>query len=206
VPLHEFVRAILYGDYRYYDPAASPIANVFEISQPDPREHFLLPLLLAHAERTGAVGQEEGFVAIDHLLAFGQSLGYTPSQVRFALRHATNRRLLQASPRIGEEPHQRYRITTVGAYTFKKLMGTFVYLDAVVIDTPIVEDSVAEQLDDCQDIEDRVARSRLFVEYLDQSWESVGSHDQAFDWPTAREALQDDYLRIERTLSKARLF
>jgi hypothetical protein len=206
VPLHEFVRAILYGDYRYYDPSASPIANVFEISRPDSREHFLLPLLLAHIERTGAVGQEEGFVEVDHLLAFGQSLGYTPSQVRFALRHATNRRLLQASPRVGEDLRQRYRITTVGAYTYKKLMGTFVYLDAVVVDTPIVDDDVAERLDDCQDIEDRVARSRIFVEYMDRSWERVASDEQAFDWPTTRELLQDDYTRIERTLAKTRLF
>ena len=123
VPLHEFVRAILYGDYRYYDPSASPIANVFEISQPDSREHFLLPLLLAHIERTGGVGQEEGFVAVEHIVAFAQGLGYTPRQVRFALRHATNRRLLQASPRVAEDLRQRYRITTVGAYTYKKLMG-----------------------------------------------------------------------------------
>ena len=85
-------------------------------------------------------------------------------------------------------------------------MGTFVYLDAMVIDTPIVDDSVAEQLDDVQDIEDRVARSRVFVDYLDSSWESVGSQEQAFDWRTARGPLNVDYERIERTLAKKRLF
>ncbi|HEX5310030.1 MAG TPA: hypothetical protein VFW38_13240 [Solirubrobacteraceae bacterium] len=100
IPLHEFVRAIIYGDYRYYHPSSSPIANVFEISTPDQREHFLLPLILAHVERTGEVGQEEGFVQLEEIMAFGQGLGFLPTQIEFAIRHATMRRLLQASPLI----------------------------------------------------------------------------------------------------------
>jgi hypothetical protein len=202
VPLHEFVRAILYGDYRYYDPSASPIANVFEISQPDMREHFLLPLLLAHIERTGGVGQAEGYVAVDEVLAFAQGLGYTPAQLAFAIKHGTTRKLLQASPRIGDDLQRRYRITTVGAYTYKKLMGTFVYLDAVVVDTPIVEESAAEALADVNDIEDRVARSRIFGDYLDRAWDAVKGDGHAFDWPSVRVPLAGDYERIERTLKK----
>src|SRR5205807_5146187 len=42
IPLHEFMRAVIYGDYEYYDPSASPIANLLDISSVDSREHFLL--------------------------------------------------------------------------------------------------------------------------------------------------------------------
>lgn len=203
IPLHEFARAIIYGDYRYYHPARSPIANVFEISTPDQREHFLLPLMLAHIERTGEVGQQEGFVQMDTIMSFGQGLGFLPSQIEFAVRHASSRRLVQASPRDGQDQRRRLRITTVGAYTYKKLMGSFVYLDAVVVDTPIVDEAVANELDDCQEIEARVERAKLFTEYLGQSWEPFRGGDHAFDWDEVRRPLERDYERIERTLSKA---
>lgn len=205
VPLHEFVRAVVYGDYRYYDPTASPIANVFEISAPDPQEHFLLPLLLAHIERSGEVGQQEGFVAIDAIMGFAQGLGFLPTQVEFAIRHATNRRLVQRAPRLGEDLGRRYRITTVGAYTYKKLVGTFVYLDAVVVDTPIVDQAVADAIDDCQDIRDRMGRSKVFSAYLDQCWEPFRDEETAFDWPLVSETLSRDYERINRTLAKRKL-
>jgi hypothetical protein len=207
VPLHEFVRAISYGDYRYYDPSSSPIANLFEISRPDVREHFLLPLLLAHVERTGEVGQEEGYVRVEEIMRYAQGLGFLPDQTEFALRHGVQGRLLQPSPRSHDEPARRFRITTVGAYTYKKLMGTFVYLDAVVVDTPIVDAEQAERLDDCTDIKDRVARSRVFVGYLDAAWDThFASEDLAFSWPAVKTPLERDYERIERTLAKSRLF
>jgi hypothetical protein len=202
VPLHEFVRAIVYGDYRYYDPSASPIANLFEISSPDSREHFLLPLLLAHIERTGEVGQQEGYVQAGPLMQFAQGLGFVPAQVEFAIRHATSRRLLQASPRDDEDTRRRFRITTVGAYTYKRLMGSFVYLDAVVVDTPVVDEDVGSRIDDCQEIEDRVKRSKIFVAYLDDCWEAFQGQGHAFDWGEVREPLDRDYERIERTLAK----
>lgn len=47
VPLHEFIRAVTYGDHEHYSPGASEIMNLFDISTPDGREHFLSPILLA---------------------------------------------------------------------------------------------------------------------------------------------------------------
>jgi hypothetical protein len=46
IPLHEFQRAVIYGDARYYDPDRSPIANLFDVTSVDPKEHFLLPLVI----------------------------------------------------------------------------------------------------------------------------------------------------------------
>lgn len=203
VPLHEFVRAIMYGDYRYYHPARSPIANLFEISSPDRREHFLLPLILAHIERAGEVGQQEGFVQMSAIMSYAQGLGFLPAQIEFAMRHAVARRLLQASPRDGEDTRRRYRISTVGAYTYKKLIGTFVYLDAVIVDTPIVDEAVARQIDDCHDIADRVKRAKRFAGYLGECWQSLGAPDQPFDWDEVRQPLERDYERIERTLLRS---
>lgn len=140
---------------------------------------------------------------MDAIMSYAQGLGFLPAQVEFAMRHATTRRLLQSSPREGDDMRRRYRITTVGAYTYKKLMGTFVYLDAVIVDTPIVDEMVAQHIDDCSEIGERVVRAKVFAGYLDESWEAVGASDQPFSWPDVCKPLERDYERIERTLHKA---
>jgi hypothetical protein len=153
------------------------------------------------------VGHEQGYVTRDEVSRFAQAVGFTPAQAEFALRAGVRGRLLQASPRSHEETAVRYRITTIGAYTYKKLMGTFVYMDAVVVDTPIVDEAVAAKIDDCTDITDRVSRSRVFAAYLDAVWdEQFSGADLAFSWPEVKRPLEVDYARIDRTLAKSRLF
>jgi hypothetical protein len=202
VPFHEFVRAIIYGDYEHYEPRASPIANIFEISSPDPREHFLLPAVLAHVERRGEVDHREGFLSMDAIMSFAQGLGFVPAQIEFAVKHAVRARLLQRSVRVGGESAAEYRITTVGAYTYRKLAGRFVYLDAIVVDTPIIDGSIADKLGDSRDIEDRLGRCRLFCRYLDEAWDRFDHPEAGFDWKEVRADLIADYERIERTLAK----
>lgn len=202
VPLHEFVRAVMYGDYEHYEPRASPIANLFEISAPDPREHFLLPALLAHIERRGKVEDREGYLSMDSIMEFAQRLGFNPGQIEYATRHAVKTRLLQRSARLGGKSAAEFRITTVGAYTYRKLICRFVYLDAVVVDTPIVDRDIAEKLVDSKDIEHRLERSRIFCGYLDDCWERFGNADVGFDWDRAKATLTSDQERIERTLAK----
>lgn len=199
IPLHEFVRAIIFGDHQYFDPAASPIANVLEISTDDGREHFLLTLLLVHIERAGEVGRREGFVGIDEIMVFGQSLGYVPAQIEFALRHGVDKRLLQMGPQRGDETSRRYRITTVGAYTYKKLLPTFIYVDAVVVDTPIVDADAEQAIAHCREVEDRLLRAKHFVSYLDAQWTAVERPNLPFDWPEMSRQLSSDFVRVERS-------
>jgi hypothetical protein len=53
--------AVIYGDFEQFDPTASPMANLFDISRPDGKEHFLLGNIPAFIERSGDHGAE-GFV------------------------------------------------------------------------------------------------------------------------------------------------
>lgn len=202
VPFHEFVRAIIYGDYEHYEPRASPIANVFDISAPDGREHFLLPSILAYVERKGELDSHDGFVEVASIVSFAQSLGFLPAQVEFALRHSVRARLLQRSSQLGSGAAALLRITTVGAYTYRKLMGRFVYLDAVVVDTPVTDSEIVKSIEDTQDIAKRLTRCRSFVEYLDGCWARFEVADTPFVWSDLRLVLDDDFERIERTLAK----
>jgi hypothetical protein len=91
VALHEFLRAIIYGDAEYYDPDRSPIANLFDISQPDGREHFLLALLISFIESAGGRAGTEGFVKSDDVYNFGQKLGFSPEQLAWTVDRAARR-------------------------------------------------------------------------------------------------------------------
>ncbi len=199
IPLHEFMRAIVFGDHQHFDPAASPVANVLEISTPDGREHFLLTLLIVHIERAGQVGRRQGFVGIDEIMTFGQGLGYMPAQIDFSLRHGVDKRLLQLAPLAAHELNRRYRLTTVGVYTYRKLLPTFIYVDAVVVDTPVVDAAAEEAIANCREVDDRLERARTFVTYLDNQWSLVEAGAVPFDWAETSKMLRRDFERVERS-------
>ncbi|TMC42393.1 MAG: hypothetical protein E6J23_11415 [Chloroflexi bacterium] len=192
VPRHEFIRAVIYGDYQYFDPSRSPILNVFDITMPDPKEHFLVLLLLAQCEALGR-SQPEGYGKVADLYRFAQDLGYLPAQIHAALARALLGKLVERPDRStegfsterrdGELTH--VRVTTVGAYYARKLSRMFVYLDAVVVDTPITDASLRSSISGSDSISERLDRLESFVDYLDSCWAPLGKGAQIFDWPRA---------------------
>jgi hypothetical protein len=204
IALHEFVRAIIYGDHVHYTPRASPIGNVFDISTDDGRQHFLIPLLLAYVERSGDVGTQGSYVDLVHAMGFAQSLRFTPAQVEFALNYCTSNRFLRMPGDVTDPRHRAYRITTVGAYTYKRLIGTFVYIDAVVVDTPVVDADFGAKLTDHRDVEDRLQRAKTFIAYLDAQWSSIAGESLPFSWTETKELLSADIGRAERSAARWR--
>jgi hypothetical protein len=202
IPVHEFLRAVIYGDYAQFDPASSPICNILDISQSDAREHFLLANILAFIERSGGVA--EGFVSTDSIFEFAQRLGFHQSQVHFALDRAVDKHLLESNPRFPDSSKiADYRISTVGLYTITKLLKWFVYLDAVVIDTPILNSDTRLKLQNVEAVHQRVERGRAFISYLDQQWEKLTGDGVAFDWGSVSRALHADIDVADRAVKAA---
>jgi len=199
IPVHEFLRALLFGDYRYYDPDSSPIANLFRISQPDGREHFLLPVLLTQTQILGEQFQQEGYVAADAIHSYCQQIGFNSDQVVAALDYALVHRLLDATPRFTSDGQAiYYRITTVGAYTTKVLLAYFAYVDAVITDTPIVDEQYRRLIEDVYSLTDRVARTEYFRLYLDKQWSRIPRGATTWDWPSVSSQLASDITRVGR--------
>jgi hypothetical protein len=197
IPVHEFLRALLYGDGQYYDPESSPIANLMNISYPDGREHFLLPLLLAYAQTAGERLRDEGYVAANDLFGFAQNLGFEPDQISSALDRATRGRLVDAAPKYSEQGHSLYyRITTVGAYTTRVLLAYFAYIDAIVVDTPIVEENYRNIITDAHSLADRVTRAEYFRLYLDRQWPKIKAADLPWMWPGNSAKLAEDIRKV----------
>ncbi|NWL11210.1 hypothetical protein DM793_07860 [Paenarthrobacter nitroguajacolicus] len=181
IPIHEFLRSILFGDNDYYDPSSSRIVNVFDIVIGDEREHFLLPLLLGYVHAASTTQSKEGFVDIGEVFDVAQQWDYKPEQIQWHLNRAVLHRLLETVP--GNEQSGPYRITNVGAYMHKEMVTQFSYLDAMTVDTPILDPTIRSEVQDVRSIDDRLRRAEVFKSYLDGVWESFASPESfAFDW------------------------
>jgi hypothetical protein len=125
----------MFGDAEYYDPEASPIANLFDLSHADPREHFLLPALLCLLSDSEATEAEDGFVETAKVYDHLQGLSYTPEQIDRAIIRGHNKKLIETAarriPNPGQQMPQTLRTTSVGAYHVFKLCRLFAYMEAV---------------------------------------------------------------------------
>ncbi|MDO8653298.1 MAG: hypothetical protein Q7R66_14025 [Undibacterium sp.] len=197
IPLHEFSKAALLGDYSNYDPHSSIAMNIFDVRYPDKREHFLCPILLAYLNYDAMHRNIEGFVAALRIKQEMQQHGFSIEQTESALRRMTNKKLIETTQRVTFEESlgseltgeltDAFRITTIGAYHLVRWSATFAYLDAMVFDTPIFDSKVKDRCAanvESFDIHHRYTRTVSFVEYLNHEWAESGLVAPYFNWPT----------------------
>jgi hypothetical protein len=108
-----------------------------------------------------------------------------------------NKRLIDPAPRyINDQPRLHYRITTVGAYTTRVLLSLFAYVDAVLVDTPIVDEQYRALIEDVHSIEERLSRSEYFRLYLDKQWSLLNDENLPWQWPAVSDKLSEDIRQI----------
>lgn len=198
VPIHEFFRAVALGDSEHYDARSSAIANLFDVSTPDEKEHFLLPLLLSYLQSHATTG-DRGFVEMQTIYERLQAFGYTPHQVDSSVRRGVRHKLAEdefGTDLTTVEGAQSLRLTTIGAYHVTRLAGTFMYLDAIVIDTPIMERDVRQRIENTDDLHARIQRCSLFLGYLDNCWGHLDVPEAPLQWEAISKEAQEDIARI----------
>lgn len=208
LPLHEFMRAVMYGEHEHFDPSDSPIANVFDISSPDGREHFLVPIMIKYVQRVGSSGAEQGFVPTSAIYSFCQNFGFSSRQTATALDRCAQKFLLDTSPRFIQEEvrgsdSERCRVTSVGAYTVDILLPHFSYMDATSVDTPIVKDEFRRKITGGRTIEERMIRAEIFRDYLDNEWGPLRDSDLPFDWGPASKAAREQMEAVREGARRA---
>jgi len=205
VPLHEFIRAVTYVDHEHYSPDASEIVNLFDVSTPDPREHFLSPILLAQLDRWSQSSRTAGFVSVADIYTYAQGLGFNPHQIDSNIKRLVRRNLVELPTKSREidivEPVSYYRITTIGTYYVRRLIRRFTYIDAMIVDTPIINPSIRAQITDVDSISDRLARAKLFCDYLDEQWKVFSGHELVFQWPAVRWSIGRDIDYVTEKIS-----
>lgn len=201
IPLHEFIRAIIYGDNKYYDPSTSSIVNLFDVHYADPKEHFLLPILLNLLQKNAKGGKKEGFIPVKKIYAHLQSIGYTAVEVDNVLNFSFSKNLIESSQRgdiieTNEYPSM-VRITTLGSYHIAVIISKFTYLDAVCVDIPIFIEEYQGAIRDTFAIDERLDRVEKLNAYLSSIWTEVKIPKEYLDWDliSANINADVDYIR-----------
>ncbi|WBU58575.1 hypothetical protein [Paracoccus sediminicola] len=217
VPLHEFTKHALLGEYSYYNPRSSQLAtNIFDIHSADSREHFLMPLIVAFLSSNQGVRDNDGFFFGEDIRAELSRNGFADEQIAESLRRA-------AEGRIIETPHSHfreipvsegvspfsfsYRSTSVGLYHIRHWCGSFPYLDATSTDTPILEPEARRLVFDLAssfNINDRFRKANAFKHYLLETWNTSAFPVNYYDFRGVLEANNKDFLVIERLQGKPR--
>jgi hypothetical protein len=182
IAFHEFIKSIMVDDRYYYSDSKSKILNVFNCSSEKNSSHFTTIRVLNYLQARESIASNEGsgYVNIDTILNFFEEIFDNRGDVVWTCNNMLNRSLIETNTKTTEviDNSSHIRITSAGKYYYF-LIRKFVYLDLVLIDTPIDDDNIRDKLFrisiDIEKIPDhekysktiqRFDRTELFIEYL----------------------------------------
>src|SRR5690606_21438366 len=85
VPLHEFTKHALLGEYAYFNSVSSLVAcNICDVSTADAREHFLSSLIIAFLSSNVGLRDNDGFVSGTAIIHEMATHSFVEEQVRAA--------------------------------------------------------------------------------------------------------------------------
>ena len=214
IPVHEFWKAALLGEYSCYDPQSSLALNLFDIRNTNQNEHFLVPMLLGYLDLEGDHKSNEGFVLSTSVVGEMQDWGFTPDATESALRRANNKKLLETHRRVtfdedegglfGDMP-EYFRISTIGAYHLRRWITEFSYLDAMSYDTPILDPEVRDTLSPriaSFVIGDRLDRALTFRNYLSGVWHGSNLAPNYFNWTALLAVGEESFTRVQKAIER----
>ncbi|WP_020532035.1 hypothetical protein [Flexithrix dorotheae] len=201
IPLHEFLRAVIFGNNVHYDPESSYIVNVFDVHYKDEKEHFLLLIILSILESKATSGKDNGFIETLKLSNHLQALGFSIDQIDLITNIAISKKLIETSGRgatidVNNLPTS-LRITTMGSYHLNYLCNQFTYIDAIIVDTPIFDNSIRQEVQDTFLIQKRIDRARIFIYYLDEIWQDLENKPTQFNWVKISQQIKKDIDKVE---------
>jgi hypothetical protein len=204
---HEAQRALLYGDSFHYDPSRSVFVNLFDTLHADPMEHFSRFLTLHYLNRIGQGPPARGYCSIQSVSQYLCQLGYSDGHAKQTIEFLYSKKCCE--PRIPEVVWTAVgdgdiRITNLGRYHTAHLICTFEYLDAVVVDTPIINATLKKIIRDEWDILSRIDRAKMFADYLQDCSQAMRDADAIAAWSQVYTELNKDFGFVRLRADRAR--
>lgn len=149
--LHQVFKPVAYGDYRYYRSHRSRLPNLFNpLEDGKDLSYFARAYVLRWLcdRRKAPSPAGDGYVPIGSTKAFAVSLGLSNQAVSDLLLDLVNRQLIEPDIRLAIEPStwKFMRATGFGYYLTANLAGQSVYLEAVMLDTPIADTGLRNRI------------------------------------------------------------
>jgi hypothetical protein len=187
VGFHEFARAVILGDRKYYKENESKVANLFERTAYKNNSHFT-SLRLIHfliTRNTSYSSDGKGFVSIEELFQLFESIFQNTKDLSEMIIKLLRRQIVELDTKQNDNLiNAKYiRVTSAGIYYYKYLVQAFAYLDLVLLDTPIEDDKVvnvifglSKELEKISDqrscleekMNKRFERAEVFLDYLEK--------------------------------------
>lgn len=200
IPDFEGVKTLLFGDYMHYDPSKSPFVNLFDVRHADATEHFLRLATLLYLARVPPDTSTGGYVKLADLITYLSTFGYSQNiainDIGILLEKQCIRKGIDTDNAIATG--DSVRITSLGKYHLYTLASMFQYLDAVLIDTPILDDNLRKRILDVHNITDRLARTELFLQYLDNVSAQIRDDEVRTYWKDISSRARTNLLDIRR--------
>ncbi|WP_085695104.1 MULTISPECIES: hypothetical protein [unclassified Pseudomonas] len=210
IPLHEFTKHSLLGEYAYFNSQSSLVAcNIFDVmGAADPREHFLSLLIIAYLSSNTGIVDNDGFLSGRNITAEFTGHGYVDDQISRAFKALAAKRLIETPyahyREIQVAEHERhdqlhYRATSVGIYHVRHWAGSFAFLDAMSTDTPIFDEAAREivcSLAASFSINDRYTKTVVFRDYLKTQWLLSNINVNYFDFIGLINGQENSFLTV----------
>jgi len=207
IPLHEFARGVMFADREYYsERGASLVMNVFDCQSGDPRESFLVCGLLAtlHSSTNDADSEANGYLGLDELRVTLMGAGYSYEQVSWVVARCLQHRLIETNVKSADVVGASHaRLSPAGSYYLLKLARTFVYVDAVCMDTPISDPKSLDAIADTTLLDGRMERSASFVCYLSRVFAQAPALRSLCDWDGIARDIGEDIERARASNAQA---
>ena len=202
IPDFEGIKALMYGEYMHYDSEKSPFINLFDVLNSDLNQHFIRLSMLSYLSSVPSDGADAGFVDRSKLNVFLNASGYSLQSIESAVSLLGRKELVKFPVVDPAETgaSQRIKITSLGRFHIFNLVMTFQYLDAVLVDTPIMNDEVRSAIRDVFSIRDRLDRTQAFLSYLDDAGKCIEEGSVQKIWKNISETARDELADIERRI------
>jgi hypothetical protein len=148
ISLDEVIRSIACGKRRWYVGDRSPIPNIFaigRINRERPFARFAPSYVLQYlAQRLRQERHNElGYVPRSEVVKFCEHLGLPFEEASELIGRLEDRELIRCGAKVDESSESNIvRISGLGNYVIKRLVGTASYISCVMLDTPIAQQGV----------------------------------------------------------------
>lgn len=174
IAYHQFIKSVMLGEHRYYSQERSHLINIFDFDTSISDSHFnnlrIIKYLLNNNNKRSPIGR--GYVSIEELISKAELTGIRRDVIYDSLLRLASWRLIEFDNQSKKDVlNASYaKITNAGEYYLSNLKNEFVYLDGVLVDTPLSDDSLFRYIKrfiNSTDITRRLERTQRFVDYLE---------------------------------------
>ncbi|MBN1214314.1 MAG: hypothetical protein JXA99_02620 [Candidatus Lokiarchaeota archaeon] len=176
IGFHQMLKSIILGEYRLYCSERSQIINLFDFDYSISDSHFnqlrILQYLNIKANSRSPIGR--GYLEIEKLYSISEDVSIRRNIIEDCLRRLSHYNLISYDnqSQVYLEGASYVRITPAGNLYLTNILTQFIYLDNMLVDTPISDHSVFREIKKhlfSTDLKERIYKTKLFITYLDSS-------------------------------------